>query len=418
MKSGDRVLLTGITGIYGSSLAAKLINDGFFVVGLSRGDGFSERSFRAVEEAYRNISIIDQNIAFDSERLDILEIDFDQIELSLTKLEDYLRKNDIRVGSFIHLAAALDYGPKKALSSYRTNVESTLKIIEFCDKQKSILSESFVFLYASTVYSKGLTSEVVKEELNYLATLMPNVYFMTKNMAEHMLAGATNKYRIPCIIVRPSGIIADSHSGWFGNHKVGVSYLFDFLLLLNNFGINEFRMPSSVCPDGIINLIPLDIVVKRTLALLVAAKTKKIQDVEKSYYSIFNLASHYDKGFDISVFKAIVEAAKGFDISVLKSDEKRLIEVVLEKNLKNVRLFWDQCWNFETDRIIDFVNDDYDQDSDRVLASLHHMGIWYKKNRKLTTKSLKEKLLIRLLGFFAEKHASSYVAKRLIKMME
>jgi len=115
------------------------------------------------------------------------------------------------VRDILHCAGCLSYfNVTKLLDG---NIELTRSMLEI---GRLLDARRFVFL--STAYSSGFTSDQIPERLHETHGEDPTDYTRTKREAEWMVANSG----LPWVIVRPSIVIGDSRDGRYGGKPYGI----------------------------------------------------------------------------------------------------------------------------------------------------------------------------------------------------
>jgi thioester reductase-like protein len=197
------VFLTGATGLLGRYLLRNLMLGGesVSVLARSRNDGTSAR--QRIDDAIRGF---EQELGRTLPRPRILEGDLHTPGLGLNAVDrQWLHKHR---PSVLHCAASIKFqssGPDG--EPYRSNVDGTQRLLDFCEALK--LRQ---FHYVSTAYVSGNRRELILEDDFDRKQAFRNDYEQSKFTAEQSVRGATFLDRPT--IYRPSIIVGDSQTGY------------------------------------------------------------------------------------------------------------------------------------------------------------------------------------------------------------
>ncbi|MGZ3919919.1 MAG: GDP-mannose 4,6-dehydratase [Bacteroidia bacterium] len=175
------ILITGVAGFIGSSLAEKLLAGGHTIVGIDNFDPFYSR-----EVKLRNLEPLKKN-----ERFTFLEAD-------ICNEAVYLKKELSNVESIVHLAARAGVRPSLEIPEqyYTTNANGTILLLEFARKNNI---HRFVFASSSSVYGKNPDSPW-KEDASELMPISP--YAASKISAENIGKVYSHLYNIDFVALR------------------------------------------------------------------------------------------------------------------------------------------------------------------------------------------------------------------------
>ena len=183
-----KILITGITGYVGLGIAKRLINEGFSVLGLVRGNN---KTFnKKVEILLRDLKIKDK-LTF--------------INWDLEKDENLDKKYLNKITHIIHSAADTRFNVDRETANI-TNVEGSRKVFELARMCPNLES----FNYISTIYSCGLAEGEISE-VHHKSKKFANYYEKSKFDAEWILK---KDYKdLPWQILRVATIISDDNKG-------------------------------------------------------------------------------------------------------------------------------------------------------------------------------------------------------------
>jgi UDP-glucose 4-epimerase len=170
-----RALVTGAAGFIGSHLCDALINRGFEVVGLDN------LSVGRIE----NLNHLDKN------KLEFFEIDVSRVSYSDSPFDN------LSFDFIFHLAALADVVPsiKNPTSYFNSNVEGTLKILEFARECKP---RKFVYAASSSCY--GIPRNFPTNEEEPISPEYP--YALTKFLGEELVLHWGKVYQLPVLSLR------------------------------------------------------------------------------------------------------------------------------------------------------------------------------------------------------------------------
>jgi len=172
-------IVTGAAGFIGSRLSRRLLQEGFFVIGI---DSYSDYYPRWIKEKNIEPLLKDKNFKF-------IPGDINSLDLS-----DILRQGEI----IYHLAAQAGVRASwgKSFSIYtRDNIETTQRLLEMA---KDVPIKKFIFASSSSVY--GYSPELPMSETSLLFPYSP--YGVTKLAAENLCFLYHKNYSVPTVSLR------------------------------------------------------------------------------------------------------------------------------------------------------------------------------------------------------------------------
>ncbi|XP_053687742.1 fatty acyl-CoA reductase wat-like [Sabethes cyaneus] len=311
---GKTVFLTGGTGFLGKLFIEKLlrcdVHEIVLLIRSKRDRTPRERLQRQLEREAIYVRYAKQP-DFYWNRLRIMEGTLEDGKLGLTEPElDYLRRN---VNIVIHSAADVRFDVSLK-TIIKTNVTGANELLQIALDMKNLVS----FLYISTAYS-NCNQEVVAEkfyEMNVdpmaMARLVevteeqhldalsrkimhpwPNSYTYAKALAENAIRGYCG--RLPVAVIRPSIVIStaeDPIEGWTDN-------VYGLNGVVTGFGCGILRV-LHCNSDYHVDIIPADLVVNSSLAVIWYTSTKQPNQVCGSAENVFNCTTRLDKPFAFS----------------------------------------------------------------------------------------------------------------------
>lgn len=223
-----QTLLTGSTGLIGRYLLADLSRSRLPVAVLVRSTRFQSASER-IESV---LAGLERRSGRSFVRPVILDGDLTKPHLGLSRNQrDWVARN---CGRVLHSAASLSF--KSAAEHpdgepYRTNVEGTERLLEFCCE-----TGIHEWHYVSTAYVCGLRSGVVLEDERSVGQSFANDYEHSKVQAETLLSGAAE---IDSLTVYRPSIVIDAELGSALSDKTLYNTFSTYLMLAKQFGLPE-----------------------------------------------------------------------------------------------------------------------------------------------------------------------------------
>lgn len=308
---GKTVFLTGGTGFLGKLFIEKLlrcdVREIVLLVRSKRDRTPRERMQRQLEREPIYVRYAKQPDYY-WKRLRILEGALEHSRLGLAEPDlDYLRRN---VNIVIHSAADVRFDVSLK-TIIKTNVFGANELLQVALEIKNLVS----FLYISTAYS-NCNHEVVAEkfyEMNVDPMAMvrlvemtdedhldvlsrkimqpwPNSYTYAKALAEKAIQGYCG--RLPIAVIRPSVVIStaeDPIEGWTDN-----VYGLNGVMVGTGCGVLHVLHCNN---DYHIDIVPADLVVNSSLAVIWYTSTKQLNQVGGSEENVFNCTSRLDNPF-------------------------------------------------------------------------------------------------------------------------
>lgn len=242
----ETILVTGVTGLVGSALAAGLLKQGARVLAIARGAPARARS--AVTRAAEGFG------------QPLTQTELAGLIVAPPDLDALSRGGEIgAVTSAWHAAAEMSFLPEALDRSFQFNVGWTNKLYGLlagagrCQRLH----------YVSTAYVGGFASPRVREEI-HLAPRLVTPYLITKWSAELSLEKAARD-SMPVTIFRPSLIVGHTETGWYGGKSFGPYNFVDALRLAKSLGARALR--AGLEPSIVHNYVAIDDLVHNALAL-------------------------------------------------------------------------------------------------------------------------------------------------------
>lgn len=335
MNDQKWILLTGVTGFVGSSLAVKLLAQGQYVVCLSRSDPYGKRTLAAVCAAARNLQVnLKQS---DYENLHVVDFDFDKPMKAWNCLNAYV------IDQAWHIAAEMAYTPFKLEQSFRRNVGTSCELFRLLE---STHPECRRFYYCSTAFTQGVNAFASRTRGSHLASEVVNSYQASKWVAELNLELMASRSTLPLTIFRPSIIMGDEQTGWNGDSLFGPYGMAFALYKVRQMGFQHFHLDLS--PDAVPNAIPINRVVQAMSAL-----TARQEQPKQLEFFTCGAASgpSMDECFD--------SLRQYLDISIAFGRPRTLGDHLVNKVVQLNRTFTDKTWVFDNETLACEIPHDY-----------------------------------------------------------
>lgn len=248
------ILMTGVTGFLGASLAARLLHSGWRVIALSRRDADGARTKASIEEALAGFNMTLAASLWD--HLDVIDAAHRPLHMCLD--DRRVSESDI----FWHGAAEMAFLNSNLPTAFRSNVCFTSEMYQ---KIRKIAPRCQRFYYVSTAYTCGMGGRTVPEELH---TAYPciNAYQTSKWCAEHALNHLHQIHGLPVTIFRPTMIVGHSKTAWTRKNGLGVYRFVDAVMMVKRLGGSALRMNLSA--TGQPDMVPIDQVIEEAYGLL------------------------------------------------------------------------------------------------------------------------------------------------------
>lgn len=252
------VLISGGFGFAGHYLIYGLLKQGYHVILIGRRkqsrvilqrleilaetNALVNPEFRVEPDAFKKLTLLEGDISEDC--FGLSNADF-----------NYLKQTQI--DAIHNLAAYLRYEKKYREECWRTNVRGTRQLLDLaCDKNCR-------YIHASTAYIAGsnVPSGELIEEKFYEHSVHPNVYLESKSTAEALIKTYSNTHNLDYLILRLPTLIGDSKTG-FTNSEFGFYEYLGALDTLRRKTNNKRLIRFKASPEGTVNIVPVDIVMK------------------------------------------------------------------------------------------------------------------------------------------------------------
>ena len=260
LTMGDRILMTGVTGLVGSSVAVALVRDGVdceFVC-LARGGLGSSAEARVASAIRSECEFGGVPDLADKVLSRISVVDCDVAELDADKLAGDPRV--ARVNKVFHCAADVNLGKDPTGRVFRINYEGTRRIVELA---KRLAVQEFHFV--ATAYVAGRLKGVSYERTPSTEHGFNNPYEESKCKAELLVREAG----LPFTIYRPAIIVGRAPDGRI-RKPLAFYRILEFLQKLKSHkaaktgvdpsGWMELSMNCATAPSSHIYFVPIDYV--------------------------------------------------------------------------------------------------------------------------------------------------------------
>lgn len=242
--ASERVLITGATGILGSFVLAKALEEGYRPVVLMRDQSVAEARHR-LQRVLALTGSPEEAGAIEVIRSDVRQRFFNLPPGELARLCSSIHL-------VIHCAASVSFESNQDTLVWDTNVRGTHNLLE-------ILTDAQVPLYyVSTAYVAGAHDGVRQEHTVKNGTGFTNVYERSKAHCEQLVRESMGSGRIAGAILRPSIIVGALKDG----HIVQFLNFYGFLRIVDAIATGRLR-PEGVTrfvmvPACTKNLVPAD----------------------------------------------------------------------------------------------------------------------------------------------------------------
>ncbi|WP_063710220.1 type I polyketide synthase [Rhodopirellula sp. SWK7] len=227
-----QLLLTGGTGMVGAYVMAECLREGHELVVLARRKGTLSASQRVEKILCR----FEESWGTRLRRPRVFECDLNEADLGLS--DEAIRWIRTHCNQILHSAASLSFlSANQSVDNepYRTNVDGTVRVCEFCK-----LNGIRQFHHVSTAYVCGKRTGSVRESEANVGQLFANDYERSKTIAETLLRQACESGKLDSLtIFRPSIVIDRTGlSPVSGDRTIYGAYSM-YQMLASRFGLPE-----------------------------------------------------------------------------------------------------------------------------------------------------------------------------------
>lgn len=172
-------LITGVAGFIGSSVAERLLSEGFNVIGI---DSFT--NYYSISQKRHNLSQLLKNESFSFFELDLVKSDLTKLLTDVEYVFHYAAQPGVRAGfgdNFIHYI--------------NRNIFATQHLLEAV---KDSPIKKFVFASSSSIYGQHFSTNISEDD-----TAIPiSLYGASKHMSENICRIYFENYKVPTLILR------------------------------------------------------------------------------------------------------------------------------------------------------------------------------------------------------------------------
>jgi len=272
------ILVCGGFGFAGQYVVYKLLKDGNNVILLGRKNNFSSIDDRINKLIHDNVLVNDEFKVTSNQfkNLSYVEGDLSKDKLGIDEL-NFNRLANISIDEIYNLAACLKYDQHYREHIFQINVDGTRRLLDI----SSIFNAKY--FHASTAYIAGEDHPSfipIKEEF-CTSNKFSNIYIESKWNAELLIKKYSEKSNIDYLIFRFPTLIGDSKTGYTNSIYAFYEYLSALKAIQDRSTQNE-RIRFSAVPNGNVNLLPTDLVVKNMLKICKSNTINKIFNLTDS----------------------------------------------------------------------------------------------------------------------------------------
>ncbi len=337
------VLLTGVTGFVGSTLAAVMLRSGYHIVSLSRNDQQGARTRAKIKESYQGFFPMDTEDALDEmlqKNVDVLPYDYQLIRAH----EDL--KNSLRNVKIVwHCAAEMSFSFRKSVSTFNGNVGMAAGLYQLITEFAPSCRR---FFYVSTAYTSGNSREIHGEELHFSPEHV-NPYQMSKWAAEMSLSAAQKVHGLPVTIFRPSVVVGHSENGFYNGQSFGIYAYAHLYQRLQQLGIKKVHLEAA--SDTTIDVVPINLVADCALTLTAMSL------VEKARGEAFQIVHASGTAIKTSEIAAGLQMVFGVQ-TIMNSKPKSALDHSLDQILSIYKRFNSDNIRFDNAKMRHLVGED------------------------------------------------------------
>ncbi len=200
------IFLTGGTGFLGRELLARLLAEGERVSLLVRPEGRADSEKRVRKLLAALVGAERAKGLFSQLEVVSGDITMPCFGLGESQFSDLAR----RIGTIYHSAASTSLG-QNLEDARKINVGGTLQVLALAERARSLHNHNVRLCHVSTAYVAGDRDTIVSSEELSLTQRFRNTYEQTKAEAERLVRDRAAI--LPVLIMRPSLIVGDSHTG-------------------------------------------------------------------------------------------------------------------------------------------------------------------------------------------------------------
>jgi nucleoside-diphosphate-sugar epimerase len=309
-----------------------MVSRGDTVVALSRKDAGGTRTRDAIQ-----VAALGCGLPLPSDwrsRVEVEHVDFGQLAATLP-LRVLEGAQDVW-----NFAAEMAYSRQKIEDAVSQNVKATTTLYDLASHTRGIER----FNHVSTAYVSGTADGYLNEELHRHPRFV-NSYQISKWMGELALAQSHALRGLPLTVLRPSIVIGHSATGWSSGGKFGFYMFLEGIRMVRDFGLDAVQV--DIRPLAQVNLIPVDVVVARCLALADSS--------QRSPFEIVHAVA--DGSLAAQEMSASITALSG--VAITFGPERTPVDARFNRAFQANKSFADETWHFGTARIRRILGDRY-----------------------------------------------------------
>ncbi|MDK2840739.1 MAG: hypothetical protein PWQ17_244 [Anaerophaga sp.] len=264
-----RIIVNGANGYVASNFINELLKNNYEVIALVRGNG----KFSATERVEQALVQIEHKPVKLPDNLTVYNYSLMEKNFSLS--DEQLKNIFNQDADYFHFAASLKYDYKSKEEIYSTNVEGLENSIDVFSAHATGNSR---FFFMGTAYScghfKGLFGENFYPDENISA--FRNYYEWSKRLAENVVRKHIENKGLKGHVIRLSQVAGNNQTG-----ETKTDYgIFDFAKRVHSLAK---RYPgetvrAKIVPEGIQNLIPVNVVVDYLMQTVAVPKVPEIMN--------------------------------------------------------------------------------------------------------------------------------------------
>ncbi|WP_141735059.1 SDR family oxidoreductase [Oligoflexus tunisiensis] len=334
------ILLTGVTGFVGSTLAAVMLRHGYRILALSRNDPDGLRTKAKIKESYQGFFPGDSNEMLENllQHVEVLPYDLEVIRSNTRHLAN-LKRVDI----VWHGAAEMSFSLGKAVSTFNGNVGMANGLYQLITEFSPNCRR---FFFVSTAYTSGNSRQIHREVLHFQPEHV-NPYQMSKWAAEMSLAMARTVHGLPLTIFRPSVVVGHSQNGFYNGQSFGIYAYAHLYEKLQQLGIRKVHLDAK--SDTTLDVVPIDQVAAHAMALTTMALSDAVSRLEPM--DIVHATGTPVKSSELAM---ALERVYGVQ-SVLDSKPRSTIDHSLDQVLSIYKRFNSDNIRFDKSRMLSLV---------------------------------------------------------------
>jgi nucleoside-diphosphate-sugar epimerase len=368
-----RIIVNGANGYVASNFINELLKKNYDVIALVRGNG----KFSATERVEQALAQVDQKPVKLPDNLTVYNYSLMEENFSLS--EKQLENIFDRDVDYFHFAASLKYDYKSKEEIYSTNVEGVENSIGVFSKHAKGSSRFFL---VGTAYSCGHFKGIFEEKFypDEDISAFRNYYEWSKRLAENVVRKKIENNGLKGYVIRLSQVAGNNLTG-----ETKTDYgIFDFAKRVHSLAK---RYPgktvrAKIAPEGIQNLIPLNVAVDYLMQTVAVQKVPEIMNFVadtpvKNRYIINGLNK---------LLPLKIVPVPDLEHSEMNSLERLMaVGMSFTGNYSNVHIRFDTS---RRDEVISRVNDCMDEETVYRMLEYFIQNVCEKTGRKKETLSV------------------------------